>query len=66
MMLMKAGFLKRLDKILHSKVHLKLAWWCVDSICSSDMKYEIMSIEMAHSGEMRGRSAHFNRVRNYR
>jgi len=36
-MLMKAGFLKRLDKILHSKAHLKLAWWCVDSICSSDM-----------------------------
>ncbi|CBY18315.1 unnamed protein product [Oikopleura dioica] len=36
-MLMKSGFLKRLDKKLHGKEHLKLAWWCVDSICSSDM-----------------------------
>jgi len=38
-MLMKSGFLKRLDKKLHGKEHLKLAWWCVDSICSSDMRY---------------------------
>ena len=37
-MLLKFGFLKRLDRILQARIYPKLAWWCVDSICSSDMK----------------------------